>query len=85
MECRPRFHGANRAGEKMEDNRKYLAENEHLTHILIVHENAEDTKSEGVWDVLDSFSGTIEGPEDWSLEHDHYLYGSPRKKDAERT
>ena len=51
-------------------------------YILIVHEKAEGSMPEGAWDVLDSLSGTIEGPEDWSLEHDHYLYGTPRKKDV---
>lgn len=23
--------------------------------------------------------GTVEAPEDWSLEHDHYIYGSPKR------
>ncbi|NQE54286.1 hypothetical protein C5S29_11890 [ANME-1 cluster archaeon GoMg3.2] len=25
-------------------------------------------------DVLSEFFGTVEGPRDWSEEHDHYLY-----------
>jgi hypothetical protein len=24
-------------------------------------------------------TGTYEAPEDWSSEHDHYLYGTPKK------
>ncbi|MCD6145007.1 MAG: hypothetical protein J7J03_01190 [Methanosarcinales archaeon] len=33
------------------------------------------------WDVFNKYSGTIEGPEDWSEEHDHYyLYGVTRRK-----
>jgi hypothetical protein len=26
------------------------------------------------------YAGTVEGPEDWSEEHDHYLYGVPKRK-----
>jgi hypothetical protein len=28
---------------------------------------------------LESLIGTVEAPADWAAEHDHYLYGSPRK------
>ena len=31
------------------------------------------------WDVLESLIGQIEGPEDWSEQHDYYLYGTPKK------
>jgi hypothetical protein len=34
---------------------------------------------ESAWDVLDRMTGTVEGPEDWSAEHDHYLYGTPKR------
>jgi hypothetical protein len=30
------------------------------------------------WDVLDSLIGQVEGPEDWSEQHDHFLYGTPK-------
>lgn len=32
------------------------------------------------WDVLSKYAGTVEGPEDWSEEHDHYLYGVPKRE-----
>jgi tetratricopeptide (TPR) repeat protein len=32
----------------------------------------------GAWDILFNLAGTIEGPEDWSSEHDHYIYGTPK-------
>lgn len=35
-------------------------------------------KSGNAWDVLESLTGTIEAPTDWSAEHDHYLYGTPK-------
>ena len=34
------------------------------------------------WDVLDKLTGTVDGPEDWSTEHDHYISGSPKRQTA---
>ena len=31
------------------------------------------------WDLLEELSGTLEAPADWSSEHDHYLYGAPKR------
>ena len=33
-----------------------------------------------VWDLLENLTGTVEAPEDWSAEHDHYLYGTPKRQ-----
>lgn len=30
------------------------------------------------WNVLESLIGTVEGPEDWSEQLDHYLHGTPK-------
>ncbi|WP_143046507.1 hypothetical protein [Trichormus sp. NMC-1] len=30
------------------------------------------------WDVLEALTGTIEAPSDWSSQHNHYLYGTPK-------
>lgn len=36
--------------------------------------------SEGdAFSVLEALIGTIEAPVDWSAEHDHYLYGAPKR------
>jgi hypothetical protein len=35
-----------------------------------------------LFDRLEATSGLIEGPTDWSSEHDHYLYGAPKKSDG---
>ena len=32
-----------------------------------------------IWDVLDRHTGSVDGPRDWSAEHDHYLYGTPKR------
>ena len=35
------------------------------------------------WDVLESLTGTVEAPADWSAEHDHYLYGIPKRHETD--
>ena len=32
------------------------------------------------WDVLDTLRGTLEAPTDWAEQHDHYLYGNPKRE-----
>lgn len=39
--------------------------------------------SGNAWDVLESLTGTVEAPADWSAEHDHYLYGTPKRQEAD--
>ena len=46
---------------------------------LVTIERKEAITEQNLWDVLSDFTGTVEGPEDWSEEHDHYLYGVPRR------
>ena len=36
---------------------------------------------ETIWDVLDRHVGSVDAPEDWSAEHDHYLYGTPKRNE----
>ena len=33
---------------------------------------------QNAWDVLESIMGTVEAPPDWSINHDHYLYGTAK-------
>ncbi len=35
------------------------------------------------WDVLDEHLGAVEAPDDWAAEHDHYLYGTPKRTGEE--
>jgi hypothetical protein len=39
--------------------------------------------SDNAWDILESLTGTVEAPADWSAEHDHYLYGTPKRQDTD--
>jgi len=36
----------------------------------------------GLWKFLERIAGTVEMPADWSSEHDHYLYGTPKRSSA---
>lgn len=31
------------------------------------------------WDAIEDLAGTVEAPTDWAIEHDHYLYGTPKR------
>jgi hypothetical protein len=39
---------------------------------------SEVNTAEVAWDILDELAGTVDAPSDWSAEHNHYLYGSPK-------
>ncbi|WP_017714567.1 hypothetical protein [Prochlorothrix hollandica] len=45
-----------------------------LIHLLRSHYPTSDT-----WDLLQQMAGTVEAPPDWSLNPDHYLYGTPKQ------
>jgi hypothetical protein len=36
-------------------------------------------ESEDAWQLLENLVGTLSAPPDWSVEHDHYLYGTPKR------
>ena len=52
------------------------------TQYIVTIKRKKKTDKETLWDFLDKITGTVEGPEDWSEQLDHYLYGVPK---SERT
>ncbi len=32
-----------------------------------------------IWDKLLELAGSVDGPEDWARNHDHYIHGTPKK------
>jgi hypothetical protein len=62
-----------------ETNIDFKSNTRYLISILSEAEIPEKT-SEDAWDILEDMAGTIEAPEDWSKEHDHYLYGTPKRE-----
>ncbi|HJW86312.1 MAG TPA: hypothetical protein VJ440_06755 [Candidatus Brocadiaceae bacterium] len=52
-------------------------------HYVVTIEREEPSETQDLWNVLGTLTGKVEGPEDWSQEHDHYLYGTlKRGKDS---
>ena len=50
-------------------------------YIITIQSTVESVQEGNAWDVLEEMTGTIEAPKDWSVEHDHYLYGTPKHQD----
>jgi len=50
------------------------------TRYIVTIERDERVEEDNLWDVLEELAGTVDGPEDWSEEHDHYIYGTPKSK-----
>lgn len=50
------------------------------TRYLVTIQTIEPSPESGdLWDLLESLAGTVPAPPDWSEEHDHYLYGTPKR------
>jgi hypothetical protein len=55
-----------------------LPRNQQLVlHVEIPTEHPANGASD-LWQILDQHTGSVEAPADWSAEHDHYLYGTPK-------
>ncbi|HMV87286.1 MAG TPA: hypothetical protein PKC13_24275 [Blastocatellia bacterium] len=53
-----------------------------VRYVITIAPQPETATRGDAWDVLEQMSGTIEAPPDWAAEHDHYLYGAPKRPDA---
>ena len=56
-----------------------LEPNTHYIIQIISQENPPQNNHKNAWELLEEMAGTYEAPEDWSSEHDHYLYGTPKR------
>ena len=59
---------------ELEPNKRYV--------ITIVSEdnNSSQVTAADAWDVLEDLAGTVDAPDDWASQHDHYLYGTPKRQ-----
>ena len=48
------------------------------TSLPEIHAAVNPVAGGNAWDVLEALIGTIDAPNDWSSEHNHYLYGTPK-------
>jgi hypothetical protein len=67
--------------EKMNDLPDNLQQ-QVLKFVVELHQHHLQTAG-NAWDVLESLTGTIEAPTDWSSEHNHYFYGSPKHQEID--
>ncbi|MBO0348218.1 hypothetical protein J0895_03680 [Phormidium pseudopriestleyi FRX01] len=56
-----------------------LEPNTRYTIHIISQEKQTETTEKNAWDLLEDMAGTYEAQEDWSSEHDHYLYGTTKR------
>lgn len=52
-----------------------------LRGLLREREAAGRSEIPSPWAMLDRLAGSIEGPPDWASEHDHHLYGTPKRRE----
>ncbi|GBL10092.1 hypothetical protein NIES3806_07470 [Microcystis aeruginosa NIES-3806] len=50
----------------------------HQTYTIIIESDKTISDDEQGWDCIEKLIGTVEAPQDWALEHDHYLYRLPK-------
>ena len=62
----------------LESDRRYVITIKPESVPIITPETTENS-----WDILEGMIGTVEAPPDWSKEHDHYLYGTPKHDEQE--
>jgi len=46
---------------------------------LIIEREVREIGDQDAWETLEQLAGTVQGPDDWAAEHDHYLYGTPKR------
>ncbi|TRV43864.1 MAG: hypothetical protein EWV53_17155 [Microcystis panniformis Mp_MB_F_20051200_S9] len=51
----------------------------HQTYTITIESDKTISDDEQGWDCIEKLIGTVEAPQDWALEHDHYLYGLPKR------
>ena len=51
----------------------------HNRYLITIQEAPDSLEDSDAWDVLEALTGIVEAPSDWSAEHDHYLYGTPKQ------
>jgi len=51
------------------------------TRCRITVETPSDATPGDAWDALASATGSVQAPSDWAEQHDHYLYGTPKRQD----
>ncbi|MBW4623666.1 MAG: hypothetical protein KME17_30435 [Cyanosarcina radialis HA8281-LM2] len=48
-------------------------------YVITIEIETETQSNSSGWSTIEALAGTVEAPPDWSIEHDHYLYGTPKQ------
>ena len=48
-------------------------------YTISVEKSRPAAEGASMWDYLREVAGTVNAPEDWSAEHDHYIHGTPKR------
>ena len=48
-------------------------------YLLTIEDLSRTATVVDAWDVLETLTGTLEAPDNWASEHDHYLYATPKR------
>ena len=68
------YRGHVKNGQILLDAPARLPEGVEVSIAVVEHKPPEST----LWEGLRALAGTVEGPEDWASNHDHYIHGTPR-------
>jgi hypothetical protein len=56
----------------------------HVQRAPVADDPVVPNNGNNAWDILEKMAGTVEGPPDWSAQHDHYLYGTPKRPENDK-
>jgi hypothetical protein len=49
-------------------------------NVEVIDQKTESTEhGPTIWEKLLKLAGTVEGPEDWARNHDHYIHGTEKR------
>lgn len=48
-------------------------------YIITIREVMPASPDANAWEILEKLTGVLDAPSDWAMEHDHYLYGTPKR------
>ena len=51
-----------------------------VLHVEVPVETSTPPAQQGLWQMMKQNVGAVDAPEDWAVEHDHYLYGTPKRQ-----
>jgi hypothetical protein len=54
-----------------------------ILHVEVATQEDRPVTAPDLFATLDRHAGSVDAPADWSAQHDHYLYGTPKRDDGD--